>query len=142
MFFRGLQHSFRRETRADEFMSHGHTVEESHSTQEKTSIAPPFQHPGPNFSRLQEHMGVASKLTRRGKPQVLIHVSTYQGNPFWNAGFLSRSHMCFGGFGEAQWPGKGYSKALCVIREARQPRPFFRHSFFFFFVSLAESCGL
>ena len=30
---------------------------------------------------------------RRGKPQVLVHVSTYQGNPFWNSGFLSHSHL-------------------------------------------------
>ena len=28
-------------------------------------------------------LGCGSKLNRRGKPQVLIHVSTYQGNPFW-----------------------------------------------------------
>ena len=31
--------------------------------------------------------------TRRGKPQVLVHVSTGQGSPFWNSGFLSHSHM-------------------------------------------------
>ena len=37
--------------------------------------------------------GYGSKLTRRGKPQVLVHVSTYQGNPFWNSGFLSHSQM-------------------------------------------------
>ena len=36
--------------------------------------------------------GCGSKLNR-GKPQVLVHVSTYQGNPFWNSGFLSHSHM-------------------------------------------------
>ena len=27
--------------------------------------------------------GCGSKLNRRGKPQVLAHVSAYQGNPFW-----------------------------------------------------------
>ena len=27
--------------------------------------------------------GCGSKSNRRGKPQVLAHVSTYQGNPFW-----------------------------------------------------------
>ena len=27
--------------------------------------------------------GCGSKLNRRGNPQVLVHVSTYQGNPFW-----------------------------------------------------------
>ena len=27
--------------------------------------------------------GSGSKSNRRGKPQVLVHVSTYQGNPFW-----------------------------------------------------------
>ena len=32
---------------------------------------------------------------RRGKPQVLVHVSTYQGNPFWNSGFLSHGHVGF-----------------------------------------------
>ena len=39
-------------------------------------------------------MGVDQILNdRRGKPQVLVHVSTYQGNPFWNSGCLSHSHM-------------------------------------------------
>ena len=37
--------------------------------------------------------GCGSKLNRRGKPQVLVHVSTYRGNPFWNSGFLSHSHI-------------------------------------------------
>ena len=37
--------------------------------------------------------GCGSKLNRRGKPQVLVHVSTYQGNPFWNSGILSHSRM-------------------------------------------------
>ena len=27
--------------------------------------------------------GVWLKINRRGKPQVLVHVSTYQGKPFW-----------------------------------------------------------
>ena len=35
-------------------------------------------------------------LTHGHVTQVLIHVSTYQGNPFWNSGFLSRSHIVFG----------------------------------------------
>ena len=46
---------------------------------------------------LEDHLyvscGCGSKLNRRGKPQVLVHVSTYQGNPFWNSGFLSHSHV-------------------------------------------------
>ena len=33
--------------------------------------------------------GCGSKLHRRSKLQVLVHVSTYQGNPLWNSGFLS-----------------------------------------------------
>ena len=37
--------------------------------------------------------GCGSKLNRRGKPQVLVHVSTYQGTPFWNSGFLRHSHI-------------------------------------------------
>ena len=28
------------------------------------------------------------KINRRGKPQVLVHVSTYQGKPFGNSGLL------------------------------------------------------
>ena len=39
------------------------------------------------------YMSVAQNETRGGKPQVLVHVSTYQGNPFWNSGFLSHSQM-------------------------------------------------
>ena len=41
-----------------------------------------------------ERYADGSKLNdRRGKPQVLVHVSTYRlGNPFWNSGFLSHSH--------------------------------------------------
>ena len=39
-----------------------------------------------------EPNGRGSKLTRR-VTQVLVHVSTYQGNPFWNSGFLSHSQM-------------------------------------------------
>ena len=35
------------------------------------------------------HMCAAQNETRGvTKPQVLVHVSTYQGNPFWNSGFL------------------------------------------------------
>ena len=37
--------------------------------------------------------GCGSKSSSRGKPRVLVHVSTYQGNPFWNSGFLSHCHM-------------------------------------------------
>ena len=44
------------------------------------------------FDALRKY-GCGSKLTRRGKPQVLVHVSTYQGNPFRNSGFLSHSHI-------------------------------------------------
>ena len=33
--------------------------------------------------------GCDSKFNRRGKPQVLVHVSTYQGNPFWYSGFVN-----------------------------------------------------
>ena len=39
--------------------------------------------------------GCGSKFNRRGKPQVLVHDSTYQGNPFWNSGFLSHSHIWY-----------------------------------------------
>ena len=38
-------------------------------------------------------IGCGSKLSRRGKPQVLVHVSTYQGNPFWNSGFFEPHPM-------------------------------------------------
>ena len=38
-------------------------------------------------------IGCGSKLNRRGKPQVLVHFSTYQGDPFWNSGFLSHSRL-------------------------------------------------
>ena len=37
--------------------------------------------------------GCRSKLNRRGKPQVLVYVSTYKGNPFWISGFLSHCHI-------------------------------------------------
>ena len=33
-------------------------------------------------------LGRGSKFNRRGKPQVLVHVSTNQGNPFWNSGWV------------------------------------------------------
>ena len=36
--------------------------------------------------------GCGSKLTRRGKPQVLVHVSTYQAS-ILGSGFSSHSHM-------------------------------------------------
>ena len=39
-------------------------------------------------------IGCGSKLNRRGKPQVLVHVSTYQGNPFWHGFFLSEAADC------------------------------------------------
>ena len=38
-------------------------------------------------------MGVAENFQQEGRPQVLVHVSTYQGKPFWKSGFLSHSHM-------------------------------------------------
>ena len=38
--------------------------------------------------------GCGSKFNRQGKPQVLVHVSTYRsGKPFWNSGYLSHSHF-------------------------------------------------
>ena len=37
--------------------------------------------------------GCGSKSNRRAKPQALVHVSTYQGKPFWNSGVLSHSHV-------------------------------------------------
>ena len=39
--------------------------------------------------------GCGSKLNNWGKPQVLVHVSTYQGKPFWNSGFLSQPSARF-----------------------------------------------
>ena len=40
---------------------------------------------GPRGARQENECG--SKLNRRGRPQVLVHVSTYQGNPFWHRFF-------------------------------------------------------
>ena len=37
--------------------------------------------------------GCGSKLNRRGKPQVLVHVSTYQVNPFWYRLFEPQPHV-------------------------------------------------
>ena len=38
----------------------------------------------------QGTVGCGLKLKRRGKPPVLVHVSTYRsGKPFWNSGFLN-----------------------------------------------------
>ena len=37
--------------------------------------------------------GCGSKFNDRSKRQVLVHVSTYQGKPFWNSVFLSHSQM-------------------------------------------------
>ena len=42
---------------------------------------------------LRGSYGRGSKLNRGGKPRVLVHVSTSQGNPFWNSGCLSHSHL-------------------------------------------------
>ena len=45
------------------------------------------------FIFAQGPFGCGSKLNdRRGKPQVVVHVSTYQGKPFWYL-FLSHSHL-------------------------------------------------
>ena len=39
---------------------------------------------GPNPATASgKNIGCGSKLKRRGKPQVLVHVSTCQGQPFW-----------------------------------------------------------
>ena len=40
--------------------------------------------------------GCGSKLNRRGKPQILVHVSTHHGNPCWNSDFFSHSHIQMG----------------------------------------------
>ena len=55
---------------------------------------------------LEDPFGCGSKL-RRGTPQVLVHVSTYQGSPFWNSGFLNHGHLvlcpCLGGRSSASF---------------------------------------
>ena len=40
------------------------------------------------FAPLDGSNWVCLKIKQEGKPQVLVHVSTYQGNPFWDSGFL------------------------------------------------------
>ena len=45
-----------------------------------------------SLKRPKATWGVAQNYTA-GVTQVLAHVSTYQGNPFWNSGFLSHSHI-------------------------------------------------
>ena len=40
------------------------------------------------YLNLWEQYGCGSNLSRRGKPQVLVHVSTSQGNPCWISGFF------------------------------------------------------
>ena len=47
--------------------------------------------------------GCGSKLNRRGKPQVLVHVSTCQGNPFWHKRKEAPSHKSFGNFCKWVW---------------------------------------
>ena len=41
---------------------------------------------------LHSQVGVAQNEPE-AVTQVLVHVSTYQGNPFWNSGFLSHSQV-------------------------------------------------
>ena len=57
--------------------------------------------------------GCGSKFNGRGKPQVLVHVSTCQGKPFWNSGFWSHSHLSWTTMGFQGTMLKAKALGLC-----------------------------